>query len=497
MEVVIFGVFVSIPVNLIRLRLVACLLASVLLSSTADAQFMRYGQPVTSGGYVQSAGDWYGGYVQPAGYTAVPNPSAAPVYSLAQAPIGAMDPYATNQWTQPITGLRPFGGYFADRFSGTGWNPNFIPQMPGYAGDQAGRLWLRTDYLHWWTEGMETPPLVTTSTAGTAQNVAAVLGESNTSVLYGGQQINGDSVNGLRFRGGFWLTPTRAYGIESEFFALENQDDRYVGFSDGTNIIGRPFFDIANGRETAQLVSFPAVAAGSVTVESDTDLKSFMLAGRAALNPPRASPVCQYNACDDRIDWLVGYRYVDLDEQLRFTENIDSLLVGAPGSIAIGESFRTQNEFNGLQLGVAYQANFNRMWLESLLRVAVGYNTQRVTIAGNTALTEAGITDQFNGGLLAQRTNIGTHERDQFSMIPEIGLTLGYRIRSWLHATAGYTVMYYPSVVRPGDQIDRDVNPNLLAPEVVPFTGALRPGFRFIESDYVAHGLSLGAEFRF
>lgn len=496
-----------IPANLFCLRLVVCLLASVLLSCTADAQFMHYGQPAGYGGYVQPAGygvpagyGAYGqpaGYVQQAGYAAVPNPNAPPAYSLAQAPVGAMDPYATIQPAQPSSAMRPFGGYFADRFSGQSWNPNLIPQMPGYAGDQAGRLWLRTEYLHWWTEGMDTPPLVTASTAGTPQNEAAILGEANTSVLYGGQEINGSSVSGIRFRGGFWLAPRRAVAIESEFFTLENQNEGFARSSDGTSIIGRPFFDIINGRETAQLVSFPGVAAGRVAVESDTDLKSFMIVGRAALNSPGRSPTCDYNACDDRIDWLVGYRYVDLDEQLRFNENIDSLLTAAPGSIAISESFRTENEFNGMQLGVTYQANFNRMWLESLMRVAIGYNTQRVTIAGNTSLTEAGVTDQFNGGLLAQRTNIGIHERDQFSMIPELGLTLGYRFRSWLHATAGYTVLYYPNVVRPGDQISRDINPNLLAPETVPFTGALRPGFRFIESDYVAHGLNLGAEFRF
>ncbi len=82
-------------------------------------------------------------------------------------------------------------------------------------------------------------------------------------------------------------------------------------------------------------------------------------------------------------------------------------------------------------------------------------------------------------------------------MIPEIGLTLGIRVTDWLDATIGYTALYYPNVVRPGDQIDTDVNRNLLPPEVNPFTGALRPQFHFVESDYLAHGLTLGAELRF
>jgi hypothetical protein len=99
--------------------------------------------------------------------------------------------------------------------------------------------------------------------------------------------------------------------------------------------------------------------------------------------------------------------------------------------------------------------------------------------------------------VLTQRTNIGDYQRDQFTMIPEIGLTLGVRVTDRLRATFGYTVLYFPSVVRPGDQIDTDVNPNLIPPETVPFTGALRPRFRYIESDYWAQGINLGAEFQF
>ena len=92
---------------------------------------------------------------------------------------------------------------------------------------------------------------------------------------------------------------------------------------------------------------------------------------------------CQYDPSGDRVDWLVGYRYIDLDEQLRLNENIESLIIATPGTLAVGDSFRTQNEFNGLQLGVIYNANFRKAWLESSLRVAVGHNT----VAGRTTLS--------------------------------------------------------------------------------------------------------------
>jgi hypothetical protein len=66
-----------------------------------------------------------------------------------------------------------------------------------------------------------------------------------------------------------------------------------------------------------------------------------------------------------------------------------------------------------------------------------------------------------------------------------------------MHATAGYSLVYLPAVVRAGDQIDTDINPNLLAPPLDPFTGAARPQFRYIESDYYAQGLSLGLQLQF
>ena len=356
----------------------------------------------------------------------------------------------------------------------------------------ANRLWFRADYLRWWTEGMDTPPLVTTSPSGTAQNQAAILGEPGTAVLFGGNQINDSSVNGFRTSTGFW-SRGGVWGIEGEYFALANQNDGYFASGDGSTILGRPFFDITSGSESAQLISFPGDVSGSVQVASESQLKSFLINGRAALFPVVGAGYDIDGVQPDRFDWIVGYRYLKLDDRLAFGENRTTEL----DTTTISESFDSCNEFGGLQLGFAYRANFRRAWLESLLRIAVGNNKQTVNIQGNTSITESGVTDNYTGGLLAQRTNIGSYQRDQFTMIPEIGLTLGIRVTDRLHATIGYTMLYFPSVVRAGDQIDRDLNPNLFAPETVPFSGALRPRFPFAQSDYWADGISLGGEFQF
>jgi hypothetical protein len=60
----------------------------------------------------------------------------------------------------------------------------------------------------------------------------------------------------------------------------------------------------------------------------------------------------------------------------------------------------------------------------------------------------------------------------------------------------GYSLIYWSRVVRPGDQIDLDVNPDYLPPATTPVTGPARPRFVFRESDFWAQGLSVGGDLR-
>ncbi|MCM2374262.1 BBP7 family outer membrane beta-barrel protein [Aporhodopirellula aestuarii] len=417
----------------------------------------------------------------------------------------AADPYATSGYATPGAGYGlpatniftfPPAWLTASRSAGGSSGYTGIPSVGSLIGVKpANCLWLRGEYLHWWTEGMQTPALATTSPDGTAQDEAGVLGFDNTTVLFGGGKINDDSTSGIRLKGGFFLTSTAAFGIEGEYFSLKEHND---GFSGGTGrqILARPFYDTDADQQTSQLIDYPGLVDGSLGIGSDSDLTSYLIAGRASL-----CPTCGGNcvACrnTDRVDWIVGYRHIRLEDGLSFSENLESLDPAAPGTIQLSDHFRTTNEFDGLQLGVAYQANLTRIWLESLLRVAVGRNTQTVSIGGQSAVTELGVTENYSGGLLAQRFNSGSYERDELTMIPEIGLTLGVRIFDWMHATAGYTLVYLPAVVRAGDQIDTDINPNLLAPPIDPLTGSRRPEFRYVESDYYAQGLSLGLQLQF
>lgn len=358
------------------------------------------------------------------------------------------------------------------------------------------RLYLRAEYLIWNVSGMHSSPLVTTSPNGTPRDTAAVLGEPGTSVLFGGNELNDGAANGVLIGGGMWLTTSRNTAFEMEYFQLASLNDGYNGASDGTVILGRPFFDIVAGRQSALLVSYPDLVSGSVNVTTKSELRSFLINGRFTICPNHANG-CQQCGMRDRTDWIVGYRNIRLRDSLTASTDLISELPDFPGTVAATDQFKTKNEFNGLQLGVIRRRVLRRGWLESSMRVALGNNRQTQQIGGSTTYNESGVIDSFSGGLLAQRTNSGERKKDEFVMVPELGLRWGFRWSDRFHTSIGYTVLYFPNVIRAAEQIDTDLNPGLIPEETDPLTGALRPRAIWVQSDYLAHGLHLGAELHF
>lgn len=400
-------------------------------------------------------------------------------------PMASSDPYAIqpNGYFSPMQPLAPLRDGFR-------MIANPVPYR--------GRMFLRGEYLGWFMDPMQTPSLVTTSPVGTPQNQAAFIGGSNTRTLFGGE-INDEFRNGFRVQGGWYVDPSRYWAIGGDYYQLFGEGDSFSANTGDSLILGRPFFDIIAGRETAQLVSYPGLVAGGINVDTDTQLRSFGIHIQAdALNAPGAQ--CQIaSSCarEPRLDWLLGFRYVSLDDEILITENLRSLTNVAQGTINLRDSFETENDFQGVEIGAIREVPMGRFWFESVTKVALGTNAQKVRIDGSTELIEAGVPETFTGGLLAQRSNIGLYERDEFAVVPELGATLGFHVTPRFSLTVGYTFVYFSNVVRAGDQIDTDLNPGLIPIEDDPLSGPLRPQFVFRQNDFYAQGITAGGDFRF
>ena len=104
------------------------------------------------------------------------------------------------------------------------------------------------------------------------------------------------------------------------------------------------------------------------------------------------------------------------------------------------------------------------------------------------------MTNSFKTGLLAQSTNSGRFTRDMFSVVPEIGVNVGYQITDNLTAYVGYNFLYWTNVARPGDQIDRTINISQLSGGNL--AGPARPVFTPRATDFWAQGVNFGLAFR-
>ncbi|MCI0379531.1 MAG: BBP7 family outer membrane beta-barrel protein [Gemmataceae bacterium] len=366
------------------------------------------------------------------------------------------------------------------------------------------RVYASVDYLWWWIQGGPVPaPLVSTAAVDTP--TAGTIGDPQTVVLFGGQSFGFGDFAGLRFNVGVLLDPSGAWGLEAGGFFLE---DRTVGFSfasdaTGSPLITRPFFDNLNHLESAYDVSSQGRFRGRMDISGTTELWGYEL--NAVIHP-------DWGASDrPRHDLFVGFRSLSLDESLAVQSELVPLQAGILvfknqavdplfGSQLTMDKFGTTNRFYGPQVGA--RLNWERMYWGAGLtaKVAVGVNQQKVNIHGESfALSNGVVVDRSPGGILTQNTNIGQYSRNEFTLAPEIGVHLYYDVTDWLRARVGYNLLYWGSVVRPGSQIDRNIDVQQVAidPAFTSGAAASRPRFVFRDSDFWAHGFNFGLEVRY
>jgi hypothetical protein len=361
-------------------------------------------------------------------------------------------------------------------------------------------VWADAEYLLWWIKkgGLSTPLVTTgdTTTFGT-------LGGANTSVLFGGNDLDYQAFSGGRFAGGLWLTRSHVIGIELGGFLMENKPVSFFAGSDanGNPVLARPVFDATTGTEIVELISAPGIVSGSVAVTSHSSFDGWDINGTTR---------CHYSACST-LDFLAGYRQMHLGEDLNIYQSSTVLPGGAagfagssvvaPGTFLVTDRFGVLNEFYGGQMGGRWEYRSNHWFVNALLKVALGDSHEVVTIAGSTATAPigGGTTANLNGGLLALSSNSGRQTRDEFAVIPEIGINLGYAFTPEFRVFIGYTFLYWSDVARPGDQVSRIINPALVptSPTFGNGTGTALPGRGINSTDFWAQGVNFGVEFRY
>ena len=367
--------------------------------------------------------------------------------------------------------------------------PTSVPLVPdphiSASPAAAERFWASAEYLLWWVRGDRLPPLVTTSTPGVPLAQAGQLGAPGTAVLFGDDRVNNDARSGARLGVGCWLDDCQRLGVGVEGFWLEDLGDGFAATSAGTPVLARPIFNTATGLADAQISAFPGVAGSTLAVSSDSSLCGVGAFARTAL--------CR-SGCGWEVDGLVGYRYLNLDEEVRIDERLVAADAtgGAPpiGTVfTLNDTYRTRNQFHGADLGLAGRLTSGRCFVDVMGKVAVGCNSRSYTVGGWSQTAVPGLSPVTTPGGLYTVGLAGRTSDQVFAVVPEFRLNLGYRLTDNVSVFGGYTLLGWTNVARPGDQISLDVNPAQLPPAltpVVPRPVAVRDSTLWVQ------GLSVG-----
>ncbi len=352
------------------------------------------------------------------------------------------------------------------------------------------RFWVSGEYLMWTQRGQTVPPLVVTSPVGTNP----LLGLNTTSIVY--DNVASPLRHGGRFSAGMWMPHFCCnLGIETTFFFLGRVTTRDVYSSNGNPVLGRPFFDVTPGNvgQNAEVFAGPNVI-GSATINTYSQV--WGVEGNL-----RYKWRCGSNYW---IDLIGGYRHLNLSEGLDITEDAQTIgQGGAPGIRFLEqESFRTRNQFNGMQIGIDGERRFwNRCFVGATSKLALGNVHQIVNIDGSTTFSNvpAPFAGTQPGALLATPTNMGRYTANRFGVLPEFGIKVGMDVTDHLRVFVGYNCLYLNSVVRPGEQIDTNVNQAFRPfPGGVGIGGGTRqPQVLLKTSDYWAQGMTFGLLYRY
>jgi hypothetical protein len=354
-----------------------------------------------------------------------------------------------------------------------------------------GHLWWFTaEYLLWWTKNGPAPVLVTTGPPSTF----GVLGAAGTVALFGGP-IDYGTASGGRFSTGLWFCECQNFGIDASFFFLGTQSANFFAASDSTGspVLSRPFTGAITGVQTVEQIAFPGEQAGSVAVHSTSRLLG---ADTNLLWNPCCLSGCGPCGGTWRWGFLGGFRYLNLKESLGISEDFTDL-----GTVVtrhqLTDSFNTSNNFYGGQLGTMLTLKRGPWSIDVKTKVALGSTNQSVHISGSEVDTSlnTGAQVRFNSGLLALPTNSGRFGRNVFSVVPEVGVNIGYQVCENLRLFVGYDFLFWSNVARPGAQIDTTLNTTQQSGGTL--VGPARPAFAFHNSDYWAQGINFGLELRY
>lgn len=392
----------------------------------------------------------------------------------------------------------------------------------------APQFWLRGEYLGWTLKDNHLPVTLATF-ASLSDQIPGAIGQPGTKILLGNKTVDMGWQNGFQ-----WVLGTainEKLSLEGSYFLFAQAKKKKVlntTGEPGSPNLAVPIFDVTgfwglNGVPGETIFILPGPL-----FEEPGFKGHFKLKLSSSFQGADLSSYIRLRCFDCfNLEGLVGFRWLQLRETLVFGARTGTVpdFSFLPGFYNFKDHFETTNNFFGGQLGLRAHYKKCNWFLESHAKIGMGLLNERIhiqgiseTLGGNLFFITRGPPRTFTGGVFAQPTNIGKHTKNTFAAIFEGNLRGGYKISDCFEIYLGYNFLLIDHVARPGDQINRKINPTLTGLATasretagtgvgpIPFgesgpaeapIGPKEPHFHFKTRLFWAQGLTAGLAIRF
>ncbi|VTS07456.1 BBP7 family outer membrane beta-barrel protein [Tuwongella immobilis] len=411
-----------------------------------------------------------------------PAPRSPEPIGLDRSPVSPLEPLPNSPAGNPMPlTTTPFGA------PPTAFETQSQPSMPSlplfsYCPPGMPQFWSSLDYLLWWTQQTDLPPIAQVIPDALANAPAFRAGQAMT--LYPTDSTGTEAMSGIRTVVGGWFSPAQTLAAEVVYFQLFEQGDRFQVESNGSPVIGRYYVDSQTNLPTLLTFSNPTTGTrGSISADFAQSVHNAEANLMGSIRP----------YVGDRMMVIAGFRYMDVQQRMNITDR----MVNANGSAFIQgqESFDVKNRFYGGQVGTKWVWQGKHWSLDTTVKLAVGAMSQNSEIQGMTMVHTPANTATYAGDILAQSSNIGNRTQTTTALIPELNLKLGYKINSWAQFHAGYDFVFISDMMNLGNLMDTTVNANLIPPGNP--GGPMRPGFPNESDTFWLQGLTLGVSIQY
>jgi hypothetical protein len=377
------------------------------------------------------------------------------------------------------------------------------------------------EYLNWWVKGAPlSVPLVSTGPIETthhgllgppAENAAdstVLYGASHPPAQGGNDVQNFSGAPGVKLTAGYWIDEQRRFAVEASAFYLATQSAGFTatGDANGNPVLGIPVHNSVTYNIGTMLI-FPGedslpfslpdnpfrarangIITGGINIRNTETFWGSDLKGAVSL----------YRDATWELSGLAGFRYLNLSEGFNLTTDIVGVTGPYAGQSGVAhDGFKTANQFYGATFGLRGAVHFGRWFAELTAQIAPGVSQQMVDVTGGYTSVNFGPSSGGPEGVFAQPANEGRRSASRFAFATDSQLKVGYNVSPNVRLTLAYEHIYDSSVVRPTDQIDRNVPKGQTFLQAAPTISTTSPAKLFNTTSFYAQGLNAGVEFRF